>query len=1188
MRHRWTILVGIAGTLFLMLAAAGYATFASMKQQEVMITHRSWLIHTYDVLLVLEEVDVALEELLSSERGYIIKQEESYINDFEQSSKTIESAINRLNKLVEDNPTQVQRVEFLKHTLERRSAYLRDAISAAKKEGLDGAKKFVSSRGHENVEIQADEILHEIIASEKDLLKYRSEKLDKETQRTGELSSTLLALAASALAVCLLMVGYFLKEKNNVARRLAIQLAVTHVLSDSQDVPSALERLLEVLGKLNKFRFGTAWLVHKEDKEAELKGVAFWSDENKEPPNFKKKTLERTFKLAEGLPGQVWSTGAPKFVNLTSISEENFPRKKPALADGLKYGLGFPILGQKQLLGMIEFFSDKLGESDEDQLSTLSAFGQEIGQFIEAVRAKEELVERAELSSFVAETAYVLSQQTNLDETLKQCTSLMTRHLKANVARIWTVGEDGKKELLLRASSANSSSLDPGQKLIKIGEGEIGVVAEQMRPLLTNELEKIVQPESKDWVTADSLTSLAAYPLVFGKELLGVLAMYSKNGVSRQLQETLSGVCNGIALGIKRSQSETLLEERELLFRTLTEQIQEVFIVAKPDDTFVYVSPAYEEIWGRSREPIYESASEIYKGVHPEDLEAVMNFTRKTFEDKASQEVEHRVVRPDGTLRWIWARTFPQLDDEGEIQTIYSIGHDITERKEAEKRVSEFYSTVSHELRTPLTSIHASLRLIEGGLAGQVSDKVARLVAIARNESDRLIRLINDILDIRKLEAGRLELKLGDRKVEDLVIGAFAATQGMANEAKVTLKHQIMYNGTLKCDQDRVIQILANFLSNAIKFSPEGESVILDVEKHNDMVRFSVSDVGAGIPESEQHKLWGKFQQLDSSDTRQKGGTGLGLAITKGLAEQHGGTVGVASTVGKGTTFWAEIPCSAKSPRTTSQDLKSFALARVLMVEDDEQLTKLVRSVLKKEGFDIEVARNLEEADELLNEFTPKAMILDINLPDGNGLQWLKKKQTGAKPFTVPTVVLSGVDKNAELFGTAIIFDWILKPVETKKLEHALRFAVRNKGNEKAKVLIVEDDNATRELIKHHVSSFPVEVIEASEGGRALKLVKSENPDLIILDIGIPAPNGFDIVENLRKSESRATPLIVYTSQDLTKDDMNNLTLGLTKHLIKSKTSEQELIDSVKLLLDGLVTATETEASKAGEPHTAP
>lgn len=1180
MRHRWTILVGIAGTLFLMLTAAGYATFASMRQQEVMIKHRTWLIHTYDVLLQLEEIDVSLEELLSSERGYILKQEEAFLNDFEQSNQKIYGAIARLRKLVNDNHSQVQRVDFLKRTLDRRAAYLLDAINATKKDGVEAGKKYVNSRGHENVETQADEILHEIIASEKNLLKSRSENLSKETQRTGELSSTLLALAASALAVCLIMVGYFLKEKNNVARRLAIQLAVTQVLSDSSDTTGAFERLLEVLGKLNGFRFGTAWLVTNENKEAELKEAAYWNDETKSLPNFKKVTLERTFTLGTGLPGQVWATGAPHYVDMTTVTEENFPRKKAALADGLKHGLGFPILGRKQLLGVMEFFSDKIEPIDADQMSTLAAFGQEIGQFIEAVRAREELVERAELASFVAETAYVLSQQTKLDEMLKQCTSLMNRHLKASVSRIWTISENAEKDLVLRATSGNSSSADSGQKRIKLAEGEIGLVAEQLRPLITNDLINSAQSTSKGWAESDGLVSLAAYPLVFGKELLGVLAMYSQKEISRQMQETLSGVCNGIALGIKRSQSEKLLEERELLFRTLTEEIREVFIVAKPDDTFVYVSPAYEEIWGRSREPIYKRASEIFKGVHPEDVEAVKEFTLRTLELRTPQEVEHRVLRPDGTIRWIWARTFPQVNSEGELETIYSIGHDITERKEAEKRVSEFYSTVSHELRTPLTSIHASLRLIEGGLAGQVSDKVNRLVTIARHESDRLIRLINDILDIRKLEAGRLELKLGERKVEDLVAGAFSATQGMALEAKVTLKQQILYNGTLKCDQDRVIQILTNFLSNAIKFSPEGETVILDVEKHNDMVRFSVSDHGPGIPESEIHKLWGKFQQLDSSDTRQKGGTGLGLAITKGLSEQHGGTVGVASTVGKGTTFWTELPCATRGPKMTSQDLKSFALARVLMVEDDEQLTRIVRSVLKKEGFDIEIARSLEEAEELLKEFTPKAMILDVTLPDGNGLEWLKNKQTGPQPFRVPTIVLSGVEKNAELFGTAIILDWLVKPVEDKKLERAIRFAVRNKGDEKAKILIVEDDDSTRELIRHHVSRFPVNVIEATEGGIALKLAKTENPDLIILDIGIPAPNGFDIVESLRKSESRETPLIVYTSRDLTKDEMNTLTLGLTKHLIKSKTSEQELIDSVKQLLDGLITAQETEVKE--------
>lgn len=139
---------------------------------------------------------------------------------------------------------------------------------------------------------------------------------------------------------------------------------------------------------------------------------------------------------------------------------------------------------------------------------------------------------------------------------------------------------------------------------------------------------------------------------------------------------------------------------------------------------------------------------------------------------------------------------------------------------------------------------------------------------------------------------------------------------------------------------------------------------------------------------------------------------------------------------------------------------------------------------------------------------------------------------------------------------------------------------MRNKGSQKVKVLVVEDDNSTRELITHHLSRFPVEVIEASEGARALKLAKTENPDLIILDIGIPPPDGFSIVESLRKSEWRETPLIVYTSRDLSKDEMNNLTLGLTKHLIKSQTSEQELIDSVRQLLDGLVSSADTEVKE--------
>ncbi len=164
MRHRWTILVGIAGTLFLTLVAAGYATFAGARQQEIMISHRNWLIHTYNVLVKLEEIDTALEELLSSERGYIIKQEKSFSDDFDKSQKSMDAAVAKLYELVADNPTQVQRVEFLKRTLERRKNFLRDAMSASEKDGFQNAKKFVNTRGHENAETQADDILHEMIS----------------------------------------------------------------------------------------------------------------------------------------------------------------------------------------------------------------------------------------------------------------------------------------------------------------------------------------------------------------------------------------------------------------------------------------------------------------------------------------------------------------------------------------------------------------------------------------------------------------------------------------------------------------------------------------------------------------------------------------------------------------------------------------------------------------------------------------------------------------------------------------------------------------------------------------------------------------------------------------------------------------------------------------------------------------
>lgn len=251
----------------------------------------------------------------------------------------------------------------------------------------------------------------------------------------------------------------------------------------------------------------------------------------------------------------------------------------------------------------------------------------------------------------------------------------------------------------------------------------------------------------------------------------------------------------------------------------------------------------------------------------------------------------------------------------GEMVGISEIDRDISERKAAEKRVSEFYSIVSHELRTPLTSIRGALGLIEGGIVKQGSQKCTDLIRIGRESSDRLIRLINDILDLKKIESGKFELQLEPIAADRLLEEAVNSFKGMADERGVKLRlENEPPRVTINIDKDRCTQVLSNLISNALKFSKGGSEVTVNSILDEGQIRFIVVDNGPGIPDSELPKLFQKFRQLDSSDTRKSEGTGLGLAVSKALVEQHGGQIGVQSKVGKGSTFWFDLPLHYKAP----------------------------------------------------------------------------------------------------------------------------------------------------------------------------------------------------------------------------------------------------------------------------------
>jgi PAS domain S-box-containing protein len=271
-------------------------------------------------------------------------------------------------------------------------------------------------------------------------------------------------------------------------------------------------------------------------------------------------------------------------------------------------------------------------------------------------------------------------------------------------------------------------------------------------------------------------------------------------------------------------------------------------------------------------------------------------------------ENEWTYIRKDGSRFPLLLSVTALRDDLGSIIGYLGVGRDLTDHKEIDRMKSEFISTVSHELRTPLTSIRGALGLLEGGVVGPLPTEAQEVVQIACANSERLIRLINELLDLDKMEAGKLELHLQNIDPAKLVTSALEGIRGLADQARIRLSGTIEVRGVVRGDWDRLIQVLTNLLSNAIKFSPEGAQVDVKVERGKMGLRFSVVDRGPGMPPDQLHKLFRKFQQLDSSDTRQKGGTGLGLAISKALVEHHGGTIGVDSRLGEGSVFFFEIP----------------------------------------------------------------------------------------------------------------------------------------------------------------------------------------------------------------------------------------------------------------------------------------
>lgn len=352
-------------------------------------------------------------------------------------------------------------------------------------------------------------------------------------------------------------------------------------------------------------------------------------------------------------------------------------------------------------------------------------------------------------------------------------------------------------------------------------------------------------------------------------------------------------------------------------------------------------------------------------------------------------ENEWHYARKDGSRIPVLLTVSALRDYRGEIFGYLGIARDISELKRIDKMKSEFISTVSHELRTPLTAISGALGILTGGAMGNLPDAAVRMLQIAYNNAQRLIHLVNDLLDMEKLVAGKMHFEFKPQALLPLVQQSLEANAAYAAQYKVNFElHSEGEEAIVMVDSLRLEQVLTNYLSNAAKFSPPDETVIVHVERRFGHVRVTVADKGKGIPEEFRTRIFQKFSQADSSDTRQKGGTGLGLAICKELIERMGGKVGFDSLPGQGAAFYFELPCEdLTQKRPFSQVEPERPHRRLLIVEDDASIAAVWVSLLQNAGYECDLAPTGKIAQEYLALRHYDLMTLDLQLPDMDGLE---------------------------------------------------------------------------------------------------------------------------------------------------------------------------------------------------------
>ncbi|MBC7250702.1 MAG: GAF domain-containing protein [Anaerolineae bacterium] len=519
--------------------------------------------------------------------------------------------------------------------------------------------------------------------------------------------------------------------------------------------------------------------------------------------------------------------------------------------------------------------------------------------------------------------------------------------------------------------------------------------------------------------------------------------------------------------------------------------------------------------------------------------------------------------------------------------------------EEVDRLKSQFLANMSHELRTPLNSIIGFSRVILKGIDGPITEQQQQDLEAIYNSGQHLLGLINDILDISKIEAGKMELSFQPVDFGEVIHGVMSTAIALVKDKPIELQQSVPADlPTVIADERRIRQVLLNLVSNAAKFTDEG-FIRVEASCDEEFVTVSVADSGIGIPAAKLPRIFEAFTQVDTSPSRKYGGTGLGLTISKSFIELHGGEIWVESESGKGSTFTFKLPI--RGPQSlrqqgTAGDGETAELSAgdegedeaedtrkiVLCIDDDEGVITLFHRYLDKQGYRVVGLTDPMRVMEEVKRLKPYAITLDVMMPEKDGWQVIQELKTDPETRDIPVIMCTIVSEEGRgiTLGAA---DYLVKPI----LEQDLVLALERLDHEEEvnRVLIVDDQQKDRNLLRRIIESQPgYEVLEASSGQEAIMLVRQQRPNIIILDLLMPGVDGFAVLEALKMDQvTRSIPIIVVTAKELTEEDRRRLNNHIETLIQKGVLKQEELLEDVVAALRKLARSAADEQRETEE-----